>query len=57
MKIFPRDSSAKVGREDIFKGIIVNERLHEVVNDSGARVVNFAALQGTDENFYINNIR
>jgi hypothetical protein len=32
----------KVGRENIFKLTIGNESLHEVTNDSGIRVVNFA---------------
>jgi hypothetical protein len=38
MKIFLGDFNAKVGREDI----IGNENLHEVNNDKGVRVVNFA---------------
>jgi hypothetical protein len=37
------DFSAKVGREDIFKPTVGNESLHEISNDSGARLVNFAA--------------
>jgi hypothetical protein len=41
MKILA-DFNAKVGREDIFKPIIGNENLHEVSNDNGVRVVNFA---------------
>jgi hypothetical protein len=32
----------KVGREDIFKLTIENESLHEISNDNGVRVVNFA---------------
>jgi hypothetical protein len=42
MKIFLRDFSAKVGREDIFKPIIGNECLHEAGNDKGVSVINFA---------------
>jgi hypothetical protein len=34
--------NAKVGREDIFKPRIENERLHEISNDNGVRVANFA---------------
>jgi hypothetical protein len=36
------DFSAKVGREDIFKPTIGNERLHEISSDNGVIVVNFA---------------
>jgi hypothetical protein len=36
------DLNAKVGREDIFKCINVNESLHKVSNDNGVRIVNFA---------------
>jgi hypothetical protein len=32
----------KVGREDIFKPTIGNESSHEITNDNGVRVVNFA---------------
>jgi hypothetical protein len=42
MKILLGDFGAKVGREDIFKPTIVNESLHEINNDNGVRVVNFA---------------
>jgi hypothetical protein len=34
--------NAKVGREDIFKPTIGNVSLHEISNDNGVRVVNFA---------------
>jgi hypothetical protein len=44
MKILLGDFNAKVGREDISKPIIGNESLHEVSNDNGARVVNFATI-------------
>jgi hypothetical protein len=36
------DFDAKVGREDIFKPTIGNESLHEISNDNGVRLVNFA---------------
>jgi hypothetical protein len=43
MKMLLGDFNAKVGREDIFKPTIGNESLHEISNDNGVRVVNFAA--------------
>jgi hypothetical protein len=52
MKILLGDFNAKVGREDIFKPIIGNESLHEVNNDNGVRVVNFA----TSKYLIINSI-
>jgi hypothetical protein len=42
MKILLGDFSAKVGRKDIFKPTIGNQSLHEINNDNGVRVVNFA---------------
>jgi hypothetical protein len=42
MKILLRDFNAKVGRENIFKLTTGNESLHEISNDIGVRVVNFA---------------
>jgi hypothetical protein len=36
------DFNSKVGRENIFKPMIGNESLHEISNDSGVRVLNFA---------------
>jgi hypothetical protein len=36
------DLNAKIGRENIFKPTIENESLHEISNDNGVRVVNFA---------------
>ncbi|PNF38661.1 hypothetical protein B7P43_G01213 [Cryptotermes secundus] len=41
-KILLGEFNAKVGREDIFKPTIGNESLHEISNDNGVRVVNFA---------------
>jgi hypothetical protein len=37
--------NAKVGREDIFKSTVGNKSLHEISNDNGVRVVNFATLK------------
>jgi hypothetical protein len=36
------DFKAKVGKEDIFKPKIWNVSLHELSNDNGVRIVNFA---------------
>ena len=41
MKIIFGDFNAKVGRENIFKPAIGNERLHQDSNDNGVRIVNF----------------
>jgi hypothetical protein len=42
MKIILADFNAKVGRENIFKPTIRNESLHEIINDNGVTIVNFA---------------
>jgi hypothetical protein len=42
MKIVLGNFNAKVGREDIFKPTIGNESSHEISNDNGVRVINFA---------------
>jgi endonuclease/exonuclease/phosphatase family metal-dependent hydrolase len=42
MKILLGYFNAKVGREEIFKLTIWNESLHEISNDNGVRLVNFA---------------
>jgi hypothetical protein len=42
MKILLGDFNVKIGREDIFKLTIGNESSHEISNDNGVRVVNFA---------------
>jgi hypothetical protein len=39
---FVRNFVANVGREDIFKLLTRNESLHNINNDNGVRVVNFA---------------
>jgi hypothetical protein len=49
MKILLGDLNAKVGREDIFKSATGNERLHEISNDNGVTVINFA----TSENLIV----
>jgi hypothetical protein len=36
------DFNAKVGKEDIYKTTTVNDSLHEISNNNGAIVVNFA---------------
>jgi hypothetical protein len=41
-KILLGDFNAKVGREEIFKPIIGYESLHEISNDNGVRLVNYA---------------
>jgi hypothetical protein len=45
MKIPLGDFNAKVGREDIFKPTIGNESLHEISNDTGVRLLNFATYK------------
>jgi hypothetical protein len=45
MTILLGDFNAKVDREDIFKPTIGNEILHEISNDNGIRVVNFATFK------------
>jgi hypothetical protein len=42
MTILLGDFIAEVGREDIFKLTMGNESSHEISNDNGVRVVNFA---------------
>jgi hypothetical protein len=42
MKILLGDFNAKVGREGIYKPVIGKESLHEINNEKGVRVVNFA---------------
>ena len=43
MKILLGNFNAKLGREDIFKVTIGNERLHQDSKINGVRIVNFAA--------------
>jgi hypothetical protein len=49
MKILLGYFSAKVGREDIFKLTVGHKSLHEIVNDNGVRLVNFA----TSKNLFV----
>jgi hypothetical protein len=42
MKILLGDFNAKVGRKDVFKPTTGNKSLHEISNDNGVIVVNFA---------------
>jgi hypothetical protein len=42
MQILLGDFNAKVGREHIFEPAIGNKSLHEISNDNGVRLVNFA---------------
>jgi hypothetical protein len=42
MKILLGDFNAKVGRENIFKATVGNERLHQDSNDNGVRIINVA---------------
>jgi hypothetical protein len=49
MKILLGDFNAKVGREDIFKPTIRYDSSHEISNDNGVRVVNFA----TSKNLFV----
>jgi hypothetical protein len=45
MKVLLGGFNVKIGRGDIFKFAIRNERLHEISNDSGVRVVNSATYK------------
>jgi exonuclease III len=45
MKILLGDFNSKVGRENVFKPTIGNESSHEISNDNGVRVVNFATYK------------
>jgi hypothetical protein len=51
-KILLGDFNAKVGRENIFKPTTGNESLHEISNENGVRVVNFA----TSKNLVVKSI-
>jgi hypothetical protein len=45
MKILLGDFNAKVGRKGILKPTVGNESLHEISNDNGVRLVNFATSE------------
>jgi hypothetical protein len=42
IKIQLGDFNAKAGKEDIFQSTIGNQSLHNISNDNGVRLVNFA---------------
>jgi hypothetical protein len=50
---FFRRFNAKVGREDIFKPTVGNESLHDIRNDNGVRVVNFATSKTLTVRIYL----
>jgi hypothetical protein len=47
------DFSAIVGEEDIFKPTIWNERLHEINNHNGVRIVNFATSKNLSQKYNV----
>jgi hypothetical protein len=47
------DFNAKVGREYIFKPTIWNESLHEISNDNGVRVINFATYNNLSQKYSV----
>jgi hypothetical protein len=49
MKMLLGDFNAKVGKEGIFKPTTWNESLHEISNDNGGTVVNFATSKNLTE--------
>jgi hypothetical protein len=52
MKMLLGYFSTKVGREDIFKPTIGNGSLHEITNDNGVRLVNFATSKNLKSQKY-----
>jgi hypothetical protein len=53
-KILLGDFNAKVGRQDIFKPTIGNKSLHEISNDNGVRIVNFATFKKShNQKYYV----
>jgi hypothetical protein len=53
MKILLGDFNAKVGREGIFKPTIGNNSLHEISNDNGVRLVNFARSKNQSQKYAV----
>lgn len=43
MKVITEDLNARVGKEDIYQSTIEKYNLHEITNDNGQRLINFAA--------------
>jgi hypothetical protein len=52
MKNLLGDYNAKVGRQDSFKPTIGNESLHEISNDNGVRLVNYATSKNLKSKKY-----
>jgi hypothetical protein len=51
MKILLGDFRDEDGKQDIFKATIENESLHEINNDNGVRVVNFATKKSFSQKY------
>jgi hypothetical protein len=51
MKIRLRDFNAEEGKEDILKLTTRNESLHEISNDNGVRLVNFATSKNLSQKY------
>jgi hypothetical protein len=56
MKSLLGDFNAKADREDIFKPTIGNRRLHEISNDNGVRLVNFATSKTSESKVQCSHI-
>jgi hypothetical protein len=52
MKILLGDFNAEVGKEDFFKLTVGCESLHEISNDNGVRLVNFATSKKSHSQTY-----
>jgi hypothetical protein len=52
MKILFGEFDAKVGKENISKPTICNESLHEISNNNGFRVVNFATSKNLESTMF-----
>jgi hypothetical protein len=51
MKFLLGDFNSKVGRGGIFKPTVGNESLHEISNDNGVRLVNFATSKNLSQKY------
>jgi hypothetical protein len=51
MKNLLADFNAKVGRQDILKPTTDNESLHEISNNNGVNVVNFATSKNLSQKY------
>jgi hypothetical protein len=56
MKILLGDFNAKVGREDFLKPTIGKESLHEISNNNGVRLVNFATSKMSESKVQCSHI-